>query len=370
MRPAPMLAAVVAVLLGACAAPGTTAQPSASAGGGASSTGPASPRSAPSATLPPAPSPTPLRTSPLTGRPEVQARPVLVVKLDNTGNAQPHAGLDRADVVYLEEVEYGITRIAAVFASEVPERIGPVRSARITDLDLLAQYGAPAFAFSGAQRKLWPAIADSSLADVSPNKGAEGYARDRSRRAPYNYFVDGRIALDRAPDATVTHDVGFLFSDSPPPGGQPARGASMAWGGADASFSYDSERGDYRVSLNGRRAKAEGNDAGQRASTVVIQHVRQQPSAYFDRGGGNTPHADTIGSGTATVLRDGLAFDARWVRESAGSGTLFTLSDGTPMTFKPGQQWIVLLNRSTPETLTLPRPEGASTGSASPSPSR
>ena len=144
----------------------------------------------------------------------------------------------------------------------------------------------------------------------------------------------------------------------------------MSWSGADASFTYDEARGDYRVSLNGRRAKAEGDALGQRASTVVIQHVRQEPSIYFDRGGGNTPHADTIGSGSATVLRDGLAFDARWERSAGGTGTTFTLADGTPMAFKPGQQWVVLLNRSTPESLKPPRPAASGTGSASPSPSR
>ena len=70
------------------------------------------------------------------GRPIGTYKPVLVVKLDNTRNAQPHAGLIDADVVYVEEVEYGITRLAAVFSSQTPKRIGPVRSARITDIDV------------------------------------------------------------------------------------------------------------------------------------------------------------------------------------------------------------------------------------------
>jgi hypothetical protein len=283
---------------------------------------------------------------------------VLVVKLDNTRNAQPHAGLIDADVVYVEEVEYGITRLAAVFASTVPERIGPVRSARITDIDLLEQYGSPAFAFSGVQSKMWPAIAKSTLIDISPNKGGEGYSRDTSRRAPYNYFLDGTAGLERAPEATLERDIGFVFSDTPPPGGIPGLKASMEWSYASARFVYDRATGLYKVSMNGERARAEEDEAGQQAATVIIQNVTQEPSAYFDKGGGNTPHATTIGTGTAIVLRDGLAYDVTWQRPNVESGTTFTMADGSPMPFKPGQQWVVLLDTERPATI-RPKPPTA-----------
>jgi len=72
-----------------------------------------------------------------------------------------------------------------------------VRSARITDIDLLAQYGSPAFAFSGAQRKLWPALADAPFIDVSANKVPQDYSRDSAKRAPYNYFFDAKTAMTR-----------------------------------------------------------------------------------------------------------------------------------------------------------------------------
>jgi len=330
----------------------------------------ATPTRTPTPTPPPAPTPSPVRVSPLTGLPEPSPQQVLVVKLDNTRNAQPHAGLDRADVVYLEEVEYGITRIAAVFSGTIPDRIGPVRSARITDLDLLAQYGAPAFAFSGAQHKLWPAIAKAPVIDISPNKGAKGYARDHDRRAPYNYFLDGRVGINRAKDAALSRDIGFTFADTPPAGGTEVHRATMSWGAASAKFTYDPVDGTYKVNLNGERAQAENSDRGQRASTVVIQLVKQEPSIYFDKGGGNTPHAVTIDTGDAVVLRDGLAYRVRWSRPSAESGTTFTLPDGSVMPFKPGQTWVVLLNRKTPATLIEPTANPSGTGSATPSPSR
>lgn len=319
----------------------------------------ASPSASPSPSPPPpAPSPTP--TSPLTGLPEAMPGPVLVVKLDNTRNALPHAGLHRADIVYMEEVEYGMTRLAAVFSGDVPTRIGPVRSARITDIDLLAQYGSPAFAFSGVQRKMWPVIDESTLVDISPNKGAEGYARDRDRRAPYNYFLDGTVGISRAPEATVARDIGLRFDSEVPTGGFPVYGARAEWSAASANFVYDPAQGDFLVDLNDRPAMEEETGEQQRADTVVLQYVKQSESAFNDKGGGNTPHAETIGAGTGIVLRDGQSWDVTWMRPDAGSGTTFLRADRMPMTFKPGQTWFVLLDETRPAQIQI---------SATPSPS-
>lgn len=323
------------------------------------------------------PSSSPVRTSPFTGLPEVAPKPVLVVKLDNTRNAQPHAGLRSADIVFIEEVEYGMTRIAAVFAGNVPDRIGPVRSARITDIELLAQFGSPAFAFSGAQHKLWPALAEAPMIDISPNKGAEGYTRDFSRRAPYNYFLDGTVGLERAPDASVTRNLGWVFAEDVPSGGTPAVRARIEWSYASAGFNYDEASGLYHVRLNGVRARADEDGQGQNAATVVIQYVDQKQSVYFDKGGGNTPEAITVGAGKAVVMRDGRSWDVTWNRPDEQSGTIFTLPDGSPLPFKPGQTWIVLLDndRSARITTGLPAPSAGTANplvpvSATPSPSR
>lgn len=270
---------------------------------------------------------------------------MLVVKIDNTRNAQPHAGLSKADVVYIEEVEYGMTRIAAVFSSEIPDRIGPVRSARITDIDLLAQYRRPAFSYSGAQRKMFPVLDAAPFQDVSPRRGDAGYSRDYSRRAPYNYFIDGTVAIERAPKASAARDIGFTFSDEVPDGGRVATSARADWPYSSVDFTFRPKKGTYAVELNGEKAAAEENKSAQQASTVVIQYVKQEPSRFFDKGGGNTPHAETIGSGKALVLRDGLGWKARWERPSAKKGTTFTTRDGEPLPFKPGQVWVVLLDR-------------------------
>ena len=362
--PASPLGVAVALAVGtlglaACTA---TTSPDASSDAAASST---SASAAPAESMGPSISPTPSLTpdatptptepppwrSPLTGETGDEGQPVLIVKMDNTRNAQPHAGLSRADIVYIEEVEYGMTRIAAVFSSDVPDRIGPVRSARITDIDLLAQYRKPAFSYSGAQRKMFPVLDAAPFVDVSPRRGDTGYSRDYSRRAPYNYFIDGTVAIERAPKASAARDIGFTFSDEVPPGGRSATTARADWPYSSVEFTYRPKKGTYSVDLNGEKAAAEESKAAQQASTVVIQYVKQEPSRFFDKGGGNTPHAETIGSGRALILRDGQGWKARWERPSAKQGTTFTTLDGEPLPFRPGQVWVVLLDRDRKATV-------------------
>ena len=93
-------------------------------------------------------------------------------------------------------------------------------------------------------------------------------------------------------------------------------------------------------------------DRPPQADTVVIQYVKQTASEFFDKGGGNTPHAETIGSGKAVVLRDGLAFNATWSRPTAEDGTTYTAEHGIAIAFKPGQTWFVLLDRKRPASIT------------------
>jgi hypothetical protein len=195
---------------------------------------------------------------------------------------------------------------------------------------------------------MWPVIGASSLIDISPNKMAQAYFRDGSRRAPYNYFLDGKLAIEQTPQASLDKDIGFTFADIAPPSELPGLKVSMKWSYASARFVYDPTSGLYKVFLNGERAQAEENDIGQQAATVIIQDVKQTPSAYNDKGGGNTPHAETIGKGTATVLRDGFAYKVYWTRPDVESGTTFAQADGSPMPFKPGQQWVVLLDEKRP----------------------
>src|SRR6202020_1904866 len=131
---------------------------------------PARPAVATAPAPPPSPTPRPTPTGPLldpfTGEPVKSLGPVLAVKIDTIVYARPQTGLQSADLVYVIPVEGGLTRFMAVYSSHIPPVIGPVRSARQSDLDILKQFGRPAFAWSGARSHLVPFIERAPVSDL------------------------------------------------------------------------------------------------------------------------------------------------------------------------------------------------------------
>ncbi len=158
--------------------------------------------------------------SPFTGEPVHRLKRVLIVKIGNTVPERPATGLAKADIVYLIPVEGGLSRIMAVFSSHYPRVIGPVRSARQDDLQLLRQFGRPAFAWSGAQPQLVPVVEHSRIVDLYAAT-ASGYFRTVDRIEPYNLYADTRTLLKQAPHASVARDIGFRFGP-PRPAATPA----------------------------------------------------------------------------------------------------------------------------------------------------
>jgi hypothetical protein len=291
----------------------------------------------------PSPSPSPSHRGPLlspfTGEPVHRLKRVLIVKIGNTLPERPATGLARADIVYLIPVEGGLSRIMAVFSSHYPQVIGPVRSARQDDLELLRQFGRPAFAWSGAQPRLVPVVEHARIADLY-DATARGYFRSPDRVEPYNLYADTRTLLRQARHASTARDIGFRFGP-PPTGGHHRRSASVSYPAASFRFTWSSAKGRWLVWMDGSRALSTG--AGQlSAPTVVIQRVVVGLSRFLEQGPMMPPDAHSVGSGTALVLRNGQAFHARWSRPSADGGTTFTTDSGKPMTFARGPVWIVL----------------------------
>lgn len=335
--------AAAALALAACSSGDATA-PSTTPAAASSSTSAAAASETPSAS-PTVDTGIPANASPFSGRAGGAGKRVLVVKYDNTLNAQPQTGLKDADIVYIEEVEYGLTRIAAVFSTKLPPVVGPVRSARISDIDLLAQFGKPAFAYSGSQHRLRPVLARASIYDVSGDMGPAGYFRDLHRPAPYNFMGKPSELMKRAPHASVARDIGFVFAVPTPSGGVKVHSVKVPYPASSAQFVWDSAAKSFDVSMNGRPARA--TEGGiQHATTVVLQFVKQRDSGYHDKFGGRTPLLTTTGTGKAWVLRDGRAYLATWSRPVATGGTTFTDKAGNVIDFAPGQVWVALVNRS------------------------
>lgn len=305
----------------------------------------ASPTATP--TRPSTPSPTspgiPAGASPLSGLPGGAEKPLLAVKIDNTRAAQPHAGLSAADVVFVEEVEWGLTRLIAVFSTEIPDVVGPVRSARVSDIDILAPFGAIPFAHSGAQSRLLPVLAAADFIDASANANYTGWFDDPARPSPTDHMLRPEAVLGVFDEAATARDIGWVFSQEPPAGGEQATEVTAQWGSSSVGFRWDPDAGDYVVVIDGADSRsAEGGS--QRAATVVIQSVTQTDSGYGDRYGGVTPAIQTVGTGSALVLRDGRVWEVSWEQPTLGEGTRYLLPDGSPMPFAIGQEWVVLLD--------------------------
>lgn len=270
------------------------------------------------------------------GRPNVGS--VLAVKIDNVPGARPQTGLDAADVVYAEQVEGGLSRLMAVFASTLPKAVGPVRSARESDLELLRQFHEPTLAFSGAQRRLLPLIDNAPLNPEPPGKVSGAWYRGAGKAAPHNLYLHPQQLVGSAPgEAALT--TGFRFGAAPA-GGTPETSRTVRFPSARFTFTWSAERERWLVAMDGTpTVTTDGTSVA--PATVVIQHVKIRKSKYHDVLGNNSPYTESVGSGTAQVLRDGRAFDANWTRPDAADGTRFTAPDGTPMNFAQGQVWVV-----------------------------
>ena len=298
------------------------------------------------------PKPTPsIATNVLTGLPGING-PVLFVKIDDTKAAHPQIGLDSADVVYIEQVEGGLTRIAAVFSNKLPAKIGPVRSARISDIDLMANYGHVGMAYSGAQTRFLPVLRASNIEDIGADtEPASIYSRDNSRQAPTNLVFDPQalltksIVVEHRKIATAT-SVGWKFGplSKIPTGGTPIISAELKWPASKYKMIWSVAMHQWNLLYDGSPdLAADGVQLG--SPTFVIQEVSITPSIYHDHLGNYTPFSNTVGSGTGFLLRDGVEIPVFWNRVSPTAPTTWTLKDGSPAYFHTGQVWMALTDQ-------------------------
>ena len=304
------------------------------------------PTPAPSvSTSTPPPPPQPSRLSGRLGKPD---GPVYAVKIDNTHSAHPQVGLSKADVVYVEQVEGGVTRLAAVYSSAYPTYVGPVRSGRITDIDLLRQYGTVGLFYSGSQDKLARPLGNAALKLVSFDQDRSGYTRTPSRPMPYD--VIGRFAdlRKRAGNVSTPPVMGYTFGDVPA-GGKPATSVSVSYPFARVGAVWSPGEKRWLMSMDGEPDRAaEGGQLG--ATTLIVQRAVVKPSRYHDINGVNTPQTLTVGKGKAQIFRDGQVFESTWSRPRKTEVTTY-LINGQPASFAAGQVWIALIGADRPVTV-------------------
>jgi hypothetical protein len=258
---------------------------------------------------------------------------VIAVKVENTAAARPQVGLSQADIVFVQEVEGAQTRLVAVYHSRLPTRLGPVRSARTTDAQLLPLFGKPGLVYSGANGRVQRKLDGASLVPVFR------ITRDRRRVAPHNVFVDLR-QVARTEKPGKARPIGWTFAREPSQRGRPDDTAVSKVGNDTFGFAY--AKGRYTVTWRGARYIDGDNEAVTRADNVVIMRVRNVLDGNRDVRGSASVLSETVGRGKVTLYRDGVRIDGAWSRSTSSAPLRFTDASGRDIALKPGQTWVTL----------------------------
>ena len=279
----------------------------------------------------------------LTGLPGSNGK-VLAVKFDDTVYAHPQEGIEYADVVFVTQVEAGLTRVMGIYSSNYPEILGPVRSARISDIDILAQFGKVGFLYSGSQSKLRPVLSASNIVNLSAERNPPSiYFNDPERTAPYAMMVKPNLLLEKASEVELVKTVGWKHGIRATTA-KKILSATIRWPNAvyKATWSKSEQRfvldHDKKANL-----AASGEQLG--SPMMVIQIATIRPSEYGDKFGGVTPKTTVTGSGTGYLLRNGSVTKAIWERATPEAPTTWKLEDGTDAFFQRGQVWIFLTDQ-------------------------
>lgn len=277
--------------------------------------------------------------SQITGRPTTLSndRPALVVKIDNVPRARPQAAINQADLVFVEMVEGGVTRLAATFHSQEVGTVGPVRSMRTTDVALLRMLNRPLFANSGANQRTTQIVNDSPLVNIGAATNAGGaYYRNGSRPVPHNLFtstqalrreggdrggVPPQIMTVRRPGTSLPHPsqatngVDISYPNTP---------VQYRWNGSGWARTQD---GRAFVDIGGARVAPE---------TVIVRFTPYGVSPAD----ANSPEARVTGTGVAWIFTEGRLITGTWTKPRAQDVTIYRDSDGDEIELLPGRVWI------------------------------
>ncbi len=307
------------------------------------STGDVAPPPVAATTASASPSPTPSASSTARARPvdaltggKVVDGPVIAAKIENIGLARPQVGLHSADIVFVEQVEGAQTRLVALYHTDLPKRLGPVRSARSTDVQLLPLFGHPGLVYSGANTKVQAKIDRSAIVPIYRE------TRDHRRVAPHNVFVDLASLARSETKVGGARSIGWTFASSTAQakaGAKTDRATSKV--GHD-TFRFDWTGGRWTVRWNGQTYADGDTGTVTKADNVVVLRVHDHPDGNSDVLGAPSVQSDTKGSGKVSVYRDGRRVDGTWKRVKTGGPMTFTDADGKAIALKPGKTWVTL----------------------------
>jgi hypothetical protein len=293
----------------------------------------------------------PVAIAPLTGLPDPSGtaitRSALTVKIENTPEALPQWGIDQADVVYEEIVNGGITRLAAIFNSQAPVKVGPVRSVRPTDTQVVWPLGG-IFAYSGGAPYAVTSIETvPSLKLVNETSAGTAMFRDLSLLAPHNLF------------AVAPSLFAFGGTPTPPPALFTYRSATQKVKGPTinsfivqfpsiypVTWTWDTTSASWDRTLFGM-ADITGTGVRESPKNVIVMYV-----TYVNGIGTEASYANLQGSGVADVFTDGKEVVGTWSRGASKADIIsYKTAAGATIALTPGQTWVELLNTGAALTL-------------------
>ncbi|MBA2532268.1 MAG: DUF3048 domain-containing protein [Nocardioidaceae bacterium] len=280
------------------------------------------------------------QVSPLTGEIAENGLPehsVLSVKVENTTEAQPQVGLDRADLVAEELVEGGLTRLIAFYYSDLPNEVGPVRSMRASDIGITKPVAAVIVA-SGAARTTERRLEQAEIATITEAGSARGYWRDDSRIVPHNlmvspYAIGKTLEQAEPPPPYLPFGAADDFS-----GGRSARSVDVAFSSSSTTrWRYDAATGWVRAD-----SLAEpGHDFV--ADNVLVLRVRVGDAGYLDPAGNPVPETIFEGTGRAMLFHGGKVVTGTWTKDNLAASIELADKSGEALTVPAGRTWLELV---------------------------
>jgi hypothetical protein len=276
------------------------------------------------------------KLAPLTGRPAADLatllRPALGVKIDANIEAEPQSGLDLADVVYEEPVE-GDTRYLAIFQSTDPGVVGPIRSVRPMDGDILDPLDG-LFAISGGVQGF---VDRANRTTRLFKEGNAAYFRERERTAPHNLMGRSAELWDQADGEHAPQPLFHYLQPSEKFGGDPAVAVDIDFiAGHRSTYTWDANTKTYQRIRDGHPHMAE--DGKQITPTnLIVQFVSQRST------GSVALESVVIGEGDAMVFSDGQVLPAHWVKPDGQTPIKYLNAFGGEIGLRPGSTWVHLV---------------------------
>jgi len=286
----------------------------------------------------------PVPRMPLTGQPVVDeaiaVRPAIAAKIDNHPGSRPQTGLNEADIVYEENVEKW-TRFAAVFHSQGADPVGPIRSGRSQDINILTSLNRPLFLWSGGNAAVTSLIQKSPLINMSASAASKGggFFRSTDKKAPHNLFskTSNIWALDAGRGGTPPPQFSYR-TDGSAPSGAPTAGLKLTMdGNMKTAWQWDAALMKF-VRFHDAKPHVDSNGVQINMDNVVVIVCEYK----FSQADKNSPEAQTVGSGVAWLFTQGMWIEGTWNRPDNKSAWNLTDASGAPMLLTPGRTWVEL----------------------------